>query len=77
MNDDDNDPDDVWDPTGYYRRKAAREDEQLRGCLWVVLLAVLMSFGIAVYEFVTGEGIFTRDADDIDQELFLYTPPGE
>lgn len=78
MNDGDNeDPDDVWDPTGYYRRRAARQDEELKGCLWVVLLAVLMGLGISVYELVTGEGIFTRDPEDIDQELFLYTPPGE
>ncbi len=73
----DEDPGDVWDPTGYYRRRAARQDEELKGCLWVVLIAVLMGFGIAAYEFVTGEGIFTRDPEDIDQELMFNTLPKE
>jgi hypothetical protein len=40
--------DDVWDPTGYFRNKARREDDALKGCLWIIvamaiaaLLAVL------------------------------------
>jgi hypothetical protein len=70
------DPDDAWDPTGYYRRKAARQDEELKGCLWVVLLAVLMGLAIGAYELITGEEVFTRDPDDIDR-LLITTPSGD
>lgn len=77
MSEDDNDdPDDTWDPTGYYRRRAARQDEELKGCLWVVLLAVFMGLAIGAYELITGEEIFTRNPEDIDRAL-LVTPPGD
>ena len=33
--------DDVWDPTGYFRNKDKREDEALKGCLWIVVAMVI------------------------------------
>lgn len=35
--------DDVWDPTGYFRNKSKREDEALKGCLWIIVAMVIAS----------------------------------
>ena len=40
------DPDDAWDPTGYYRRKEARTDRDVKGCIWItigMLIAALVA----------------------------------
>lgn len=44
------DPDDVWDPTGYYRDKLRRQEEELAGCLWITVLAFCAGLIGALYQ---------------------------
>lgn len=67
-------PDDEWDPTGYYRRKAEKEGEQLDGCLWITAVWLGVSAITGIVQCSRAEA---HEVGDVEPRLCEEGSPDE